>query len=93
MKHIKEILNIPITIDKDFVDERTTLIYEIANYFNEKPSVWFRWCKESRIKTGFLRRYFEDAINTPRTKKTQARFLMAKLFPLGYNKEEKKSQQ
>lgn len=82
MKKIQDLLQLNIKVKaSQHEDERTALVYEIAKYFNEKPNLWFMWVKKSGVYTNFLRQYFEDAKSAVTTKKTQAKFLMAKLFP------------
>ncbi len=79
MKNINELLKIEVKPSK-YNDERTELIYEISKYFNEKPNLWFKWAEQSGVYTNFLRQYFEEAKSAITTKKTQAKFLMAKML-------------
>lgn len=83
MNHIGEIIkNNSITIEHQ-AEDRKKLAYEISAYFNEPVYQWFRHFKDSGVFTSFIRVYFEEAKQANKPKKTQAKFLMKKLFPQG----------
>lgn len=83
MNHIGEIIkNNNISVDNK-IEDRKKLAYEISAYFNEPVYQWFRHFKDSRVFTHFIRLYFEEAKKANKPKKTQAKFLMKKLFPQG----------
>lgn len=85
MKKIGEIIEQEVIVinQRDLAKERKALAYEIADYFNEPAYQWFRHFKDSGVFTSFIALYFREATSANKPKKTQAKFLMKKLFPQG----------